>query len=415
MNKKKYAQLQHKTDSSGSKPFFSPAIVPGIAGKQVFRKEFTPAACQKTYQKANSFSTLIDLIKDAETQLSNAGYTSVSDRIHVLRGIYYGTTWSADFQQENSPVRNAGFQTYTASLTPDDPRPHLPCGLFEALRASQDISDGSRHVDVGHLLIGLDARQSYTSREINIPTQGGTGLEISTWLGDLGGGAGMLAVNRVNNPSTQAISKFKGSNFGGSINLEGDIAGYVVANDPKVSNKPSPLKMGDKQTLADALQAYLAPTGPSLAWNSRATLFLQMNGALFDASKKITNRSALINTFGDKIADFACWYLVNRLRQQGRLDIKTLRVASQHVKGGSMEIAEIFVDALIHCHQNPGKKLEALGNGPAPSARTTDTPSACTLAIDALEAAEKAKKMLEEGGKMWRRTVEESTDFFKNW
>jgi len=368
----------------------------------LFRQAATPPACARTFGRAANFTQYIALVREAVTRLQASGYTSVEDRIHVLRGIYYGTTWSADYQVEHSGVRNTGFQVYTASTMPDDPRQILNCGLFEALRASRDVTAGTRQVDVGHLMIGLDARRSWTARNVNIPTQGGTGLEISTWLGDLGGGAGMLAVNRVTAPSTRAVTKFRGSDFGGSSNLEGDIAGYLTARDPSSLG----LMIPAGGTIADALQDYLSPATPGTAWNSRCTTFLQAMGGTFDSSNNLSNRATIISSFAQKIEDFACWYLVNRLRQSHRLTLPTLQAASNHVVGASQEMATVFVDALDYCHHHPGSRLEARGAGPSPTSVGSTMPTACSLAINAMQvqqqAAREAERLYQQGRELIR-------------
>lgn len=359
------------------------------------------ATCTRRYSRARNFSAYVDLVRAAETKLIAAGYSSVEDRIHVLRGIYYGTTWSADYAVERSPVRNAGFQVYTASTTPDDPRAILDCGLFSALQRSQDLVDGRRRVDAGHLMIGLDARRSVTARHVSIPTQGGTGLDISTWLGDLGGGAGMLAFRRVTTPGTSAMRMFRGTDFGGPINLEGDVAGFVVARDTTTATPTGPegLTFAGTSTIADALAAYLLPTGSgatSSEWNNRCKTFMSMKGATFDRAGALNNRTAFISALKDQIEAFACWYLVNRLRQTGRLSISTLRTASLHVSGAAEEIATIFVDALDTCQSTPGSNLAASGTGPTPTAIGSSSPTACSLAIRGLEAAEAAERALRE-------------------
>ena len=370
--------------------------------------------CTTRFARARNFSAFIDLVREAETRLNVAGYTSVLDRIHVLRGIYYGTTWSADFRVEGSPVRNAGFQAYTASTTPDDPRVHLNCGLFEALRDSQDLTDGRRRVDVGHLLIGLDARRSRVARNLNIPTQGGSGLDISTWLGDLGGGAGMLAFRRASVPTTNAMTMFHGTDFGGSINLEGDIAGFVVARDTSITpSAPAELTFAGSSTIADALANFLLPTASgttSNEWNNRCHTFMQMKGATFNSSGGLTNRMTLINRFKGQIEEFACWYLVNRLRQSGRLSLRTLRNSSLHISGASEEIATIFVDSLDACQSTPGSNLEATGSGPAASPIGTGSPTACNLAISGLEARETAEATLRDMER-WARELREQLPF----
>lgn len=272
-----FGEGQYEPHSDSGKRLLAHELVHTLQqAPDLLRRQRT--TCTRMFTRARSFSAYIDLVREAETKLIAAGYTSVEDRIHVLRGIYYGTTWSADYAVEHSLVRNIGFQVYTASTTPDDPRPILDCGLFDALRNSQDLIDGRRRVDAGHLMIGLDARRSVSARTSTFPTQGGTGLDISTWLGDLGGGAGMLAFRRVIAPATSAMTVFRGTDFGGPINLEGDVAGFVAARDTTATpTGPVGLTFTGTATIADALAAYLLPTSTgstSTEWNNRCRTFM---------------------------------------------------------------------------------------------------------------------------------------------
>ena len=197
-----------------------------------------------------------------------------------------------------------------AKWVPPDIRTALDCGLFDALKDSQDMVDPSgRQVDFGHLIIGLDARADpalasnikypvkalVTSIDIDL---GGTGTELVTWLGDLGGGAASLASKRVAVPATSASTVFTSSDYGGSINLEGDVAGSVVATGgPSAVTQPN-IPAGKR--LSDVLQDYLSPAAPSVGWKDRSTTFLTMNGGTFDASGALTNHMALIVRFAQK-------------------------------------------------------------------------------------------------------------------
>jgi hypothetical protein len=317
----------------------------------------------------------------------------------VLRGLYYGTEWSVDFGKERSVVRNVGFQVYTASTTPPDPRRCLDCGLFEALKQSQDVTDRGRALDFGHLMIGLDARRSRVARSVPIPSQGGPGLAIATWLGDLGGGAAMLARRRVTVPTTPALTVFRGDDFGATSNLEGDAAAYLVARDTTISGGPSPLRFAPGQTLADALEAYLGSAGPTPAWSTRCRAFLDALGGTIDAGGTFRNRPVLITRLAEQIESFGCWYLINRLRQKEQLNLAGLRAAASHLKGASREVAQVFVDALDRCRQRPGSALAAQPPAPAPS--PPGQPSGvCQTALRALEASERAR---EEGARVLER------------
>ncbi len=332
-----------------------------------------------SFTKATTFQQLIDLVREAEAKLSNAGIISTEDQIHAIRGIYYGTIWAKDFEKEQSTTRNEGFQRFTRpSKAPDtsippDVRSILDCGLFESLKDSQDIVDGSRHIDFGHLIIALDARNDpkltsniiYPYLGFNID-MGGNGTELVTWVGDLGGGTASLAVKRVDTPSTSASESFKGSDYGGSINLEGDIAGYVVASGSSTQSSTmltAPIFATGKK-LSDALQDYLTPFASSPSWNARATTFLSMNGGTFDASNNLTNRTALITAFSKKFVIFACNYLVSRAKD-GKLPFDKAKAAVDHIIPASQEVAEVFVDALDDSHKT-GDKIEGKKPFPPP-------------------------------------------------
>ncbi len=322
-----------------------------------------PSPCPKTFTKASDFRELVALVRAAETKLAAGGITDKKDQLKALRGIYYGPTWSLDFKVEKSAVRNLGFETYTQSISPPmDPRVMLNCGLFDALQASQDMTESrtGRHLDFGHLMIGLDARNAPI---ISLPfPSGGTGTEIVTWLGDLGGGAGNLAVARGSAPSTNVSTRFSGSDFGGSINLEGDIAGFVVGRGSSTSVVAPTVPAG--KGIADMLNDYLSPGSPGSEWTSRATTFMQMHGGTFDASNNPSNRSALIAKFAPQIATFACQYLASRLAD-GKFTAAQLAAATKHVTPCSEEVAETFVDALDRCHKT-GATLRGAAPFPAP-------------------------------------------------
>ncbi|HEX9618603.1 MAG TPA: OmpA family protein, partial [Polyangiaceae bacterium] len=275
--------------------------------------------CARTYSRATNFAEFVTLVRDSEVLLQTCGEDTPDDVLGIIRGIFYGTTWSADFLVEKSPVRNTGFNVYATGspLPPADPRGCLQCNLFEALRGSQDVVDGPRHVDFGHLIIGLEAR--FEGQTSNILLTGHSGLEAATWLGDLGGGAAMLANSRASAPSTRARTRFTGSNFGGSINLEGDVASYVVARSSVTTSPTAPSFSGSSTSpIADAIESYLAPgTSGGIEWLNRSRNFLTMVGGTLTGNT-LTNRAAVVSTLQTKVEEFGCYYLVNRLRQTGR-------------------------------------------------------------------------------------------------
>ncbi len=327
--------------------------------------------CTTPFKKAASFRELIDLVRAAETRLAAKGISAPKDQIHALRGIYYGATWSLD--TDKSPTRNEGFQRFTrpsedpAKSAPADVRSILDCHLFEALQESQDMIDPSgRQVDFGHLIIGIDARYDPAlSSDVSFPVPlpigsynvplGGTGTQLVTWLGDLGGGAAQLGIMRAGAPATSVSAVFSGSDYGGSINLEGDVAGSVVAT-ASTSALTAPNITGGKR-LSDVLEDYLSPAAPGAAWKDRVTTFMTMNGATFDASGTLTNRAVLVAAFETRIQTFACNYLASRVKDH-HTTLAVAKTAGTHVAGTSQEVAAAFIDALEDSRKS-GAKIEA--------------------------------------------------------
>ena len=330
------------------------------------------ATAAPTFSRARSFSDLIQLVSIAETLLMAKGQ-DVWSVVHTLRGIFYGTQWSMDHGVEGSAMRDGAFQAYTASQTPDDPRPILGESLVAALRDSAEVADpGGRSTDVGHLLIGLDARDTASSN-IPFPSQGGTGMAIVTWLGDLGGGAGMLAMKRgLDGLTTKpALDHFKGSDYGAPVNLEGDVAGVVG------------VQIMPGQTLTGALASYLSSTkgDATSRWSQRAKMMLESLGGKVSGGT-LTNQASLVQQLADQIEDFGCWYATTRLLDKGKALTGTgVRNVGAHLHGASAEIAEIFVATLVYGLTHPDSPLDAklCGSNPQPS-----PPGTVPLKLEAL-------------------------------
>jgi hypothetical protein len=340
------------------------AVINASQGK-VFRTD-------QQYKKATNFQEIVLLFKAAEDLLIENGYTDIDERIKILRGIYYGTTWSMDYIQEKSTTRNAGFDLYTASYSrPADPQAILGKSLFEALRSSPEVKDGNRSVDIGHLIIGLEARTKFVAREIGIPMNGGTGLEIVTWLGDLGGGAGMVAMKRAENASIRSktiVYNASGNDYGCKINLEGDVAAYVLAMDKSEKDDPSYPDVKEYGYVSDAIANYLLPKYNKISddWTNRAKLFAEMIGFEFD-NNKLTNKDDITEDLADQIFDFADNYALIRLQNNDQLTKDKAAKTSEHTRGASKEVAKIFVDLIEKCVIDPSRQLIAeLDPDPSP-------------------------------------------------
>jgi hypothetical protein len=303
-------------------------------------KSTTEKGCKQKVVVATTFKDYVALVRKAEAALIACGHTGVEQRLHVLTGIYYGTDWSRDFDVEQSTVRNAGFQTFLAKTygAGDDPRGCLGCGLFLSLKRSGDAGG----VDMGHVLIGMSARMRVLSRVPTFPGTASTGLELTTWVGDLGGAAARLAMDRVKAPTTPASKYFRGKDYGATSNLEGDVAAYVVAaKSPSSVGAPAIPSSG---LVADALEAFFVKgTGRA----DRCRNFLAMLGGTVSKGK-LTNHGAVRDAMADKLATFGLLYMVNFLRQRGRslgivIDAKPL------LGKASKDVADLFIARLLAC------------------------------------------------------------------
>jgi Domain of unknown function (DUF4157) len=361
-----------------------------------------------TYSPASNFADLITLIRTAEAKLKAKGQ-DVTTRLKTLRGLFYGTTWSMDFDHEHSTMRNLGFAYFlygnpaikTASnamaylsghpenakpdpaFVPADPAGTLDAGLIKALKDSAEVTNPAdqRKVDVGHLLIGLEARlpkggqekaQLTDPRPLSSSPMGGTGLELTTWVGDLGGGTAQVAQLRITaSKTTPAKQVFTGSvhDYGAEVNLEGDIAAFL-AGLPTSAGDPYSIALDETKGVAGAIEDYVSPSGAGAAWKGRAKRFLSFYGATFDASGALSNRSAVVATFTDHIKKFAAYYKETRMKdelmkklgsaptsaQLAKIDadMKAIEAEIPKVAG---EVAELFTDALMVAVKDPGKGI----------------------------------------------------------
>jgi hypothetical protein len=336
--------------------------------------------------RARSFADVCALIERAEEVLiEKGGITDALQRVITLRGVYYGTPWCVDFRAMRSQFRNLGFTLFTGFGLPPDPRPVLGPSLFADLQASQDVRDRDFALDVGHALIGMEARGNPITRAFPIPTQGGTGLEIVTWLGDLGGGAANLAWQRSagGRNVTRSVSTVfveSGSDYGASINLEGDVAGYLIGAGSSLAAPNFP--PGAK--IADLFRDYLpvSPTGTA-RYTRRCRDFLTIMGGSLDSSPKarLMNRAAVASAFARRIREFGGPYmLLHYILGQGAPPSR-VEQACKLLDGAAIEVAEVFVSTLERSVPNPRRAIAARPPWPAAS------PPAASCTAVALAAA----------------------------
>ena len=316
-------------------------------------KENVKCTC-KIHSKAKKFKELIELVKDAEIMLIKNELTDIEDRINCIRGIYYGAEWSLDYSQEKSRGRNAGFRVYTTYGIENDARKVLKCSdnckgmLFESLFQTPEVIDTSTRVtDFGHLMIGLDARRSYIARFTNLPF-GGTGLENVTWVGDIGGGAGMLAYKRALNPTIRAKKMVFDSahDYGCSINIEGDIAAYIVGINKKeiedISDATDNMKF-----IYEGLKTFFDKND----WTARVNYFIGLIGGKLEKGKLI-NRDEVLEKMIDSVEGMAQVYITLRVNDKS-MDKKALLKSFGYMNSCAKEVSEIFLDGLLDLRTHP--------------------------------------------------------------
>jgi hypothetical protein len=250
---------------SGASAIVPAASAGALVQRQVHRSRH--GGCTEPVNAATSTRDYVRLVGAAEQRLRIAGW-STERIVHGLTAIYYGSRWSRDFNVEHSATRNAMFEQFTgAPFGGDvDPRAVIGCGLYWSLFDSQDVEG----IDLGHALIGTDARMHLDVRtqsvdlahyaSIEHPTLAAvgrwlgnlpivdtraTGLQISTWVGDLGAAAARLAADRNENSRgvlagdiDRWFREARGD-FGAPSNLRGDVLSYTIGDTSTAASRPT--------------------------------------------------------------------------------------------------------------------------------------------------------------------------------
>lgn len=295
--------------------------------------------CTEPLKTARTFTEYIDLVRKAETALIACGHKDLEQRLHMLTGIYYGTEWSRDYDVEKNSGRNYAFQGFVAKRygSDDDPRPCIGCGLYLSLKRSGDAGG----VDMGHVLIGMSARMRVFSRYPTIPPTGSTGLEVTTWVGDLAGAAARLAMDRTKDPGTPASKYFRGRDYGATSNLEGDIAGYLVATPSRLSPGPPEIRSG---LIADALHGYFVI---GINRRDRCRTFLSILGGKLSGGK-LTNHAEIRAMMAGKLYSFGRMYMAKYQHQRGR-SLGVALDALPLLQKAAEDVAELFISKLLAC------------------------------------------------------------------
>jgi len=200
---------------------------------------------------------------------------------------------------------------------------------------------------MGHVMIGLNARMRRGSRDLVFPGTGSTGLEITTWVGDLAGASARLALDRVGAAGTPPRKYFSGTDYGAPSNLEGDVAAYLVGAGSAAS-RVAPPAIPSTGLVATALENFFVKKA---GFAGRCRSFLILQGATF-AGTTLTNRTAVNTRMADKLEAFGRLYMVNFLRRSGKgpaIIARTTMAAMPLLRKAAEDVAGVFLDKLVRC------------------------------------------------------------------
>jgi hypothetical protein len=173
----------------------------------------------------------------------------------------------------------------------------------------------------------------------------------------LGGGAANLALKRISKPDTSCRGIFLNntSDYGASVNIEGNIASYIIASSyTEIIEEPI---FEEFETITEKLIAYF-PLGNSKVWANRTQIFLRQLGAKIQ-NKKIINKDNIITTVANKIEKFGSFYFAQRYVLSGKVKPNKLTIACRHLHCTSFEIATTFINALEENLNKPNNLVRA--------------------------------------------------------
>jgi outer membrane protein OmpA-like peptidoglycan-associated protein len=263
-------------------------------------------------QHAHNLDEYLFLVRCLETRLGLTAASDTRTALSVLRQIYYGSAaWSAS----RNPVWNMVI-TNQPWAPGTDPTAALHPPLMSALQHSQ-VVEGT---DIGHILTGIDAM--LTPQNVTI-TKGPFGLqtnlaneEWATWAGDVGSAAAEWALDAfLTKPNNANLDPFF-HRFASDADLIGDIDSFAVRAGFSGAAPPAQLMQAIQLTgpLSNALLQYFRITSSALsvARGRRTQNLIEAYGGII-ASRKLTNRAALIARLRPSVDEFARLFSIQRL------------------------------------------------------------------------------------------------------
>ena len=218
--------------------------------------------------------------------------------------------------------------------------------LLKALRASDTVEG----VDLGHVLVGIDAMMAPST--VNVPGLINQTVVLNeafgTWAGDVGAAASEWTIDTMR-------GTLKGSGDGptymhrqaGESDLNGDIDAFAIRTGLNATGPAQlgrPIKLSGR--LSDILMDYFRVThgGLGQAHAARTRSFIEAHGGKF-AGSELTNRPALEATLSSRVLEMATMFDAADLLKKGTPswsgDMYQLRVAK------CAAVTTLFVDWLL--------------------------------------------------------------------
>ena len=289
-----------------------------------FRSARTPrgvANCDML-SRANNLDEYLFLVRCAETRL---GLTRTSDAprmLSVLRQLYYGSgNWS------NSP--NAIWDDVINDRPwseGDNPERVLGSPLFNALKASQVVTDNGVATDIGHLLSGMDAMRQVHDVSATVGSFRGITMSAvtsvsndawATWAGDVGSAAAEYTVDVafLNLPQTY-LDYYQ--QYASNSDMEGNIDGFTIwtaSNTRQIRQGQAFQNLVLNAPVSEVLMNYyrLTNSEEGRLRSDKFKNFVESYGGVVNGGQ-ITNRAAFESRLLPQIREFALLFFGNLMR-----------------------------------------------------------------------------------------------------
>lgn len=187
-------------------------------------------------------------------------------------------------------------------------------------------------------------------------------LENVTWIGDIGGGAGMLAYKRTTDQNTRAkkIVFDSAHDYGCSINIEGDIAAYIVGMNKKEIEEISDAS-DNMKFIYEGLNTFFDKNN----WTARVNYFIGMLGGKL-VNGVLTNREEVLNTMVDSVEGMAQFYISVRAKDKS-YNYQNILKSFGYMNSSAKEVSEIFLDGLLDLRTHPNTKMFKAVTNPNPT------------------------------------------------